>query len=83
EKTPPETTIVSAIKDVKLYYTAVQNGEKANVFSRVWINTTVNGVTSTMQMVLDIEMVYSPEKKKWIVGNISIQQPLGEEGYIN
>ncbi|PEJ56683.1 hypothetical protein [Bacillus wiedmannii] len=83
EKTPPETTIVSAIKDVKLYYTAVQNGEKANVFSRVWINTTVNGVTSTTQMVLDIEMVYSPEKKKWIVGNISIQQPLGEEGYIN
>ncbi len=83
EKTPPETTIVSAIKDVKLYYTTVQNGEKANVFSRVWINTTVNGVTSTTQMVLDIEMVYSPEKKKWIVGNISIQQPLGEEGYIN
>ncbi|MGR5978436.1 hypothetical protein ACT7DJ_10840 [Bacillus cereus] len=41
----------------------MQNGEKANVFSRVWINTTVNGVTSTMQMVLDIEMVYSPEKK--------------------
>ncbi|MGR5970678.1 hypothetical protein ACT7C1_32825 [Bacillus paranthracis] len=53
------------------------------MFSRVWINTTVNGVTSTTQMVLDIEMVYSPEKKKWIVGNISIQQPLGEEGYIN
>ncbi|MCI0767298.1 hypothetical protein [Bacillus sp. TL12] len=83
QKTPPETTIVSNIKDVKLYYTAMNNGEKANVFSRLWINTTVNGITSTSQMVLDIQMVYSAESKKWIVGDISIQQPLGEEGYIN
>lgn len=82
EKTSSETTIISGVKETKLYYTPVSN-TKANVFSRVWVNITVNGVTSTSQMLLDIQMEYDSNSNKWLVADIAIQQPLSEKGYIN
>ncbi|MED1380947.1 hypothetical protein [Bacillus mycoides] len=82
EKTEPDKTIVSDIDKVLLYYTSI-DATHANVFARVWQKITVNGQSSITQMPLDISLQYEEEKKRWIVDEMKIQQPLREDGYIN
>ncbi|MFV1456817.1 hypothetical protein [Bacillus mycoides] len=82
EKTEPDKTIVSDIDKVLLYYTPI-DATHANVFARVWQKITVNGQSSITQMPLDISLQYEEEKKRWIVDEMKIQQPLREDGYIN
>ncbi|OUB50551.1 hypothetical protein [Bacillus thuringiensis] len=82
EKTETDKTIVSDIDKVLLYYTPI-DATHANIFARVWQKITVNGQSSITQMPLDISLQYEEEKKRWIVDEMKIQQPLREDGYIN
>lgn len=82
EKTDADKTILSDIDKSLLYYTAI-DPTHANVFARVWQKITVNGQSSITQMPLDISLRYEEEKKRWMVDEMTIQQPLKENGYIN
>lgn len=82
ENTEADKTILSDIDKSLLYYTAI-DPIHANVFARVWQKITVNGQSSITQMPLDISLRYEEEKKRWMVDEMKIQQPLKENGYIN
>lgn len=82
ERTEPDKTIVSKLNKTRLYYTPIDDN-KANVFARVWHDITANGVTSTSQMLLDLQLVYDGSTDRWLVDDVKIQQELTDEGYVN